>query len=329
MTKSIPIETDFIPSVWLRPAIIQTVMASSRLRILGCSRFDASGQAQVLDLPGGLRTTTVFNLHPQAKGMIVLLHGWLGTPQAKYVISAAKALFDAGYSTARLTLPEHGDAVSLNDELVPITNHEVVRDAISEIGRQHPKMSLGLMGFSLGGNYALRVTRDLAAHPIERLLQVVAVSPVIEPEPTSHAIDESALLRRYFLRKFTKLYAPKLDRVPALNHLKPALQEPTTIGLTKAFLEHLGAFPDVETYFAAYRIKQDDLVTAAAPVTILTSGDDPIVDPGFAANLSVGLKVERQITKYGGHNGFVNALRKTAFCDRFAVSRFDRAFEVV
>ena len=322
----VPEQQEFKPSALLRPAMVQTVLASSRLRLLGCRGFEAAGRSKVLDLPSGLRTTAVFNLHPQARGMIVLLHGWLGSPQAKYVISAAKALFDAGYSTARLTLPEHGDAVLLNEELVPITNHEAVHEAVCEIGRLHPTTSLGLLGFSLGGNYVLRLTRSLATHPIERLSHVMAISPVIEPEPTSHAIDASPLLRRYFLRKFSRLYAPKIARMPALRHLSSALAEPSTIGLTTAFLEHLGAYPDIETYFAAYRIGREDLVNAPVPVSILTSNDDPIVTPDFAGQLALGTNAERLVTTYGGHNGFVQQLGRTAFSDRFAVERFDRTF---
>lgn len=315
----------FCPPACLRPAFVQTALASSNLRRLYCRGFEVQAERVALDAGEGRRTVGYVNHHPNPRGLVFLLHGWLGLPQSTYTLSAAKTLFDAGFSTARLTLPEHGEAVLLNREFIPITRHDFVHAAMMDLCARQPDLPVGLVGFSLGGNVALRIARAQRHTRIAALKHVFAISPAIDPEKVGQTIDNSFVFRRYFLGKADKLYREKLETYPELNYFSTVLSEKTALGMTKAFVDYLPQYDDLDSYFDAYRIKPDDFVDAAINVTILQSDDDPIVPSGAARGLRGDPKLERIFTNFGGHNGFFERFPQTVYSEQIAVDRFARS----
>lgn len=318
----------YSPAFWLRPGLVQTALASSKLRNLYCRGFEAQAERVVLDAGEGRQTTAYLNTHPDPQGMVVLLHGWLGRPQSTYTLSAAKTLFDAGFSTARVTLPEHAEAVLMNRQFIPITRHDFVRAAMLDLCARHEGLPFGLLGFSLGGNMVLRIARDLQVAPMPQLKHVFAVSPAIDPDGTGATIDESFVFRRYFMRKMDRLYRQKLKVFPELTHLSDILNENTAMGVTKAFVAHLPEYADLDAYFDAYRIKPEDFVDSVAEVTLLTSDDDPIVSSGPARALKDGPKFERVFTRFGGHNGFFERFPASVHSETLAIERFRQSLKL-
>ena len=313
---------NYRPSVFLRSPNVQTILASSKLRNLYCRGFETKAERIVLRAGENLKTTAYVNIHPDPKGMIVLLHGWLGRPQSSYMLSAAKRLFDAGFSTARLTLPEHAEAALMNGEVVPITRHDFVREAIRNISTATPLLPIGVMGFSLGGNVALRIARDMRHAPIFQLKHVFAVSPAIDPESTGSTIDKNPIFRRYFMRKMRKLYRMKIELFPHLNHMSDILNQTTTLGVTEAFISNSPEFANLKEYFDAYRINLGDFVASPIPVTLMSSDDDPIVLSAPARALWEGPNLDKIFTQYGGHNGFFNQSLDDVLSERIAAEQF-------
>jgi predicted alpha/beta-fold hydrolase len=314
--------SDFRPPLWLRPAGVQTVLASNKLRALYTRGFEDLAQRHILDVGDGLTTTCYINAHPAPQGIVILFHGWLGQPQSSYVMSAAKTLFYNGFSTARVTLPEHAESALMNAAVVPITRQAFLSNSVKEVCAMYPDLPAGLMGFSLGGNCVLRIARELDKHSIPALKHVVAVSPVIDPHSTGTVIDKNPLIRRYFIKKFSKLYQQKLDLFPELSYLAQVMACKTTLGLTRAFVNQYPEFASLEDYFRAYRIEKDDFLSPKVGVTLLTAMDDPIVSPEPAAALSDGPMFERIFTQHGGHNGFFERFPNRMYSEHLAVTRF-------
>lgn len=311
----------FRPAPWLRPAAVQTALASSRLRSRHCKAFGAGAKRLVLEQRDGLKTTCYVNDRADARAMIVLLHGWLGTPGSSYVLSAARALYDAGFATARLTLPDHGEAALMNERVVNLTQHEVLHDALAALARLDGR-PIGLMGFSLGGNYALRIARDLGHAPLPGLRHVFAVSPVIDPGDTCDKVDARPLIRRYFLNKFARLYRGKQALYPDLLRADEVLRQSTVRAMTTLSVARWTGFDSAEAYFDGYRINRGDLGAVQVPVTLLTAQDDPIVSAGPAQMLEPGGNFERLIPRHGGHNGFFGASLRANLAEDLAKRRF-------
>ena len=111
------------------------------------------------------------------------------------------ALIDAGVDVFRLNFRDHGPSHHLNTGIFYAVLLDEVFDAVSQIcAAQYPAPTF-LAGFSLGGNFALRIARRCATHPIPGLAQVVGISPVLDPYKTTDHIDNNRFILKYFLKK--------------------------------------------------------------------------------------------------------------------------------
>ena len=64
----------------------------------------------------------------------------------------------------------------------------------------------------------------------------------------------------------------------------------------------------MDDYLAGYAITGDRLTTLAAPATVLTSLDDPIIDAVDLARLARSPRLDIVTTAHGGHCGFIENL---------------------
>ncbi len=119
---------------------------------------------------------------PRALGNapVVLLHGWEGSAESLYVLSLAQLLFERGFEVVRLNLRDHGETHHLNRELFHSCRLPEVVGAVAALQRHFAGRPLQLVGFSLGGNFMLRVAAQARAAGLN-LARVIAVSPVLEP----------------------------------------------------------------------------------------------------------------------------------------------------
>src|SRR5262249_29415902 len=120
----------------------------------------------------------------------VLLHGSEGSAESLYVLSLAQQLFAHGFEVLRLNLRDHGATHHLNRELFHSCRLAEVIGAVGAIQQRYRDRLLYLAGFSLGGNFMLRVAAQARQHQL-RLAGVVAISPVLEPTATLSALERA------------------------------------------------------------------------------------------------------------------------------------------
>lgn len=306
----------------MRVGAVQTALASSRLRRIADPNLECFSERVLLELDDGYRTTCFVNRNSKSRGLVVLLHGWLGSPQATYVQAMAAHLYQGGFSVARLTLPEHGNAISLNPQFIDATRHDIVRSALQELCLKEAKGSVGLLGFSLGGNCALRIARDLKTNPIERLRYVFAVSPVINPADACKKIDRNLLIRKYFLKKHNQWFLDKKSAHPDRFFADGVLEMSSIKEVTAFSVKEWTDLSGIDEYFSSYTIGKDDLTECAVGVTLLSAADDPIVSVQSARKLNVDNNFECVLTDHGGHNGFFERLSRETYCEHLALDRF-------
>src|SRR5690606_25507347 len=124
-----------------------------------------------------------------AHGLVVLIHGWEGCHESTYLYSMACALFAAGYNVFRLNLRDHGGTHHLNREVFHSARIAEVVGAIRAVQALDGARPLFVVGFSLGGNFALRVGMHGPAAGVTPRL-TVGICPSINPRATIAAIDE-------------------------------------------------------------------------------------------------------------------------------------------
>ncbi len=242
-----------------------------------------------------------------SRGLITFIHGWEGSSHSTYVLSTGKYLYERGYDIFRLNLRDHGDSHHLNEGLFHGALIEETFQAIHSISRLSENKPYHLIGFSLGGNFALRIAVKHSFSEISNLRQVIAVSPALDPYKATLSIDESlSIYRYYFLNKWKRSLRKKQLLFRDKYDFRRMLKIRTCMGLTEAVMPYFPDFKTYREYFEQYTLRDDFFRDLAVPVTIIASGDDPIVSIGDVRALKETGYLRISLQAYGGHCGFID-----------------------
>lgn len=318
---------EFQPPIWLRNAHLQSVLASLRARrpwIMARSRaLRAHSKALLLDCGAGVRLSAWHTPHSRADApLVVLLHGWEGSADSLYVLSAATELSRHGFAIVRLNLRDHGNSHHLNPELFHSCRLSDALGAILAITERFQPRFLGLAGFSLGGNFALRLAADAKDAGIA-LGGVVAVCPVLDPAVTMAQLENGLFIyRAYFKRKWRASLRKKHALYPEHCDIGPLSQLPTLTAMTDYFVTRHTDYPALADYLAGYALTGERLASISTPSHILIAEDDPIIPARDLTRLAHNPALQITRTRYGGHCGFVDKLHAPSWADRYVLTIF-------
>src|SRR6202000_1946090 len=125
-------------------------------------------------------------------------------------------LFDRGFEVLRLNMRDHGETHHLNRDLFHSCRLSDVVGALRDIQGLYPSQAPRLPGFSLGGNFLLRAAAQAGETGLN-IAKVVAVSPVLDPEETLVALEESFPgYQLYFVRKWMRSLLKKQAMWPKI-----------------------------------------------------------------------------------------------------------------
>ncbi|TBR09712.1 MAG: alpha/beta fold hydrolase [Lysobacter sp.] len=319
----------FEPPWLLRSPHVQTALGSSPLRRhLGEARLaevTAGSTPQVIDAGEGIRLLGMHDLPRGAapKGLALLLHGWEGSIDSSYMRLTAAALLARGWATFRLNFRDHGDSHHLNEQIFHSNRlDEVVRAAV-EVARRFPSPRFVAAGYSLGGNFALRLALHAPAAGLS-LDAVAAVCPVLDPARTMAVMDRGGgLYRRYFERKWRASLLRKRALFPHLLHLDDRTLGMRLMELTRWLVERHTDFGTIEAYFDGYTLAGDRLAALAVPAYLLTAADDPVIPVDDFERLGLPACAHLEITSRGGHCGFIENFRLQGLAEAWIAERLD------
>lgn len=298
----------FNPPRWARNPHLQTILGSLQIRAAGRNEMAAASRETVVDAGEGVRLQG-FHARQQRsrpRGLIVLLHGWEGSADSAYILSAGRFFFRRGFDVFRLNLRDHGDSHHLNRGLFHGALTEEVFQAVRNIAALLPAGPVALIGFSLGGNFALRMAMEQGRRPIANLQQIFCVSPALDPYKATLAIDGNLpLYRHYFLRKWKRSLLKKQRCFPESYHFEAIMHHRTVMALTEAIIPCYSPFTSYREYFRRYTLTGDALRAVAVPTTIFSAQDDPVVPAADFAGLPTNGYLHVSLQRYGGHCGFM------------------------
>jgi predicted alpha/beta-fold hydrolase len=309
--------TPFRPPLWMRPAMVQTALASFKFRKRGTHPMESLAQSMVLECADDVRLSASFTPHLDNHALVILLHGWEGSINSTYVMSCGRQLYEKGCSVFRLNFRDHGDSHHLNEEPFHSARLGEVVDGVVAGASLAGGAPVFIVGFSLGGNFALRVGRGLKDKLVPGLKHIFAVSPVIDPLAASPMVDKSPLIRRYFYKKWTTSLKKKQAAFPHLYDFSGIEDETTVMAMSRKFVPLYTEFDTAEDYFNAYRIWPDDLTDCHVPISLIMSKDDPVIPPGDIHHLKLSPSIHKVMTDYGGHNGFFQSLDGPTWYDDY------------
>jgi predicted alpha/beta-fold hydrolase len=316
---------EFAPSGMLKNSHLQSVLASlppRRSIVRSRARTLLTNANPVLvDCGAGVRLTGSFSptSAPQSRGLVVMLHGWEGSADSTYILSAAPRLLAAGFDLFRLNFRDHGDTHHLNEELFHSCRLSEVIGAIQWIQRIYEPAHLFMAGFSLGGNFCLRVTAAAAEAGLD-IAKTVAVCPVLDPAQTMAALDRGWVgYEKYFIYKWRNSLRLKEKAFPDLYRFDELEQLNTLTAMTEHFVVRYTEYSDLHTYLQGYAITGDRLLSLDTPTVMLLADDDPVIPIRGLADIQPAPALRVLRSKYGGHCGYINNLAFSSWVDDFIV----------
>lgn len=315
----------FAPPRWLANAHLQSILPSLKLRrpLLARRARDllAASETQILDCGDGVRllghhsTQTALGRAP-ARDLVILLHGWEGSADSLYVLSLGAHLYELGCDVFRLNFRDHGPSHHLNREIFHSCRLDEVIGAVRRIQALVPERRLTIAGFSLGGNFALRVAAR-AANSGLKLDRSVAVCPVLRPHSTMNVLENGSFIYRYyFVSKWKRSLRLKQRLFPDLYDFRDVLAQNSLLTMTELLIEHFNEFPSVDAYLNGYAIVGDVLARLEVPSYALLALDDPIIPAHDVEHLARNPNLEVLKIPYGGHCGFMDGFNRESWADR-------------
>jgi uncharacterized protein len=296
-----------------------TIAGNFWRRTLDEQRFPVTRKLYKID-----SKTTVLALEHQpqapARGQIVFLHGLEGSAEAGYIKSFSHLALERGFGVHRLNLRTCGGT----EELCETMYHSGLTSdthAVLETIKNHWHQPVFLVGFSLGGNVALKLAGELG----ETLLitGICVVSPPIDLAACVRAIDKPSniLYARRFLDRLRKRIERKGRLAPHVYNSDGLRTVKTIWQFDDRFTAPLFGFGNAANYYAT-QSAGNFLDAIRVQTLVITAEDDPLVpfeifrQPAFGHNPAIQLVT----TRYGGHLGFLSREKPRFWVDSFALN---------
>jgi len=314
----------------LRNHHLQSVLASvpprSSLVRARARVFSALSKDVIVECGDGVRLLGHVALAPDGGNgrMIVMIHGWEGSAESTYMLSVAPALLQLGYSIFRLNLRDHGASHHLNEDLFHSCRLDEVVGAFGWIQRSYPDKRLSAAGYSLGGNFALRVAHAAPAAGLA-LDKVVAICPVLNPAQTMIALDRGwSAYSNYFIRRWRNSLLKKSAAFPERYRFSKLTGFANLTDMTEYFVMRYTDFPDLYTYLNGYALTGERLAGLAVNASMLLADDDPVIPVEGLTDMHIPAALRVWRAASGGHCGFLENLSLRSWLDKFLVEELER-----
>jgi len=245
----------------------------------------------------------------EAHPVAVLFHGWEGSADSNYVLANAARLWSEGFEVLRFNFRDHGETHHLNPGLFHSCRLDEVISGLGDWQNRFGIANWNLCGYSLGGNFALRVARRAPSEGLN-LRSVVSVCPVINPAHAMRAMEEAGwFYEHYFERKWSRSLRKKKEIFPGLYGGDDMDKIRGLNARTDHIAKKYSGFEGAAQYYDGYSVGDGRLAGMEVPVTILISLDDPVIPARDFKALQGLPNLDLRVSARGGHCGFLRNWR--------------------
>ncbi|PUZ29661.1 alpha/beta hydrolase [Chitinophaga parva] len=295
--------SDYKPPVWMRNRHLLTIYPTLCRRVKRVQYTRAR-----MTMPDG----DFVDLDFSAVGsdlLVLVLHGLEGDAHRKYVKGMVQLFNQQGYDVAGMNF--RGCSGEPNKALRFYHSGETADlDAVVQhVAASRKYKALYLVGFSLGGNVALKYTGEQGKNIHPLVHATVAISVPIDL--ANSAIELEKKHNAIYMQRFIRSLGAKLKAKQALYPDAINLEGYENITTFRQFDDRytapLHGFPDADTYWyqsSAIRV----LDQVAIPTLLINAQDDSFLGPKcFPYEMAEHHPLfYLETPRYGGHVGFVN-----------------------
>ncbi len=239
---------------------------------------------------------------------VIIVHGLEGSVESQYVIGTGSKAWTAGMSVIRMNMRNCGNT----ETLTPTLYHSglsadvgaVAKALIEEEGLDR----ISIVGFSMGGNLALKLAGEWSDHAPQQVKAIATVSPAMDLAASADALHSwtNWLYEQRFLRGLRKRYQRKAMLFPDVYDLTHLRRFASIREFDHEITAHYEGFAGAEDYYhraASARVLEQIRV----PTLVLHSKDDPFIRilPETRSKLAANPAIRFIETAHGGHCAFL------------------------
>jgi uncharacterized protein len=298
----------FVPGRWLENGHAMTLAAWARRR-----RFPhlPAPEARLVRVSADTQVLAHCYWQPsrRQRPTLLALHGLEGSSEAHYMGGLAAKAWDRGWNAVLLNQRNCGGTESLTPGLYHSGLTDDPREVIRVLAAEERLGVFGVVGYSLGGNLAIKLAGELETTPDLPVRAVAAVSPTIDLDLCVRAIERRTNIpyQWNFVRNLRARMRRKAEAWPGAFDLSPLNRIRTIRRFDDVYTAPSHGFGDAANYYRrASAMRVVDRIRI--PALILAAADDPFVPPDqfrapeVTGNPNVVVRVER----HGGHCGFLS-----------------------
>jgi predicted alpha/beta-fold hydrolase len=303
------VTADFTPAWWLPGPHVQTLwqpLFRVRPKPAAYRERLATPDGDFLDLDW---------FGPEGRFLVILLHGLSGSSRSPYIRGMQMALANQGLQTVAINFrgcsghPNHTSRGYHSGETRDFDH------VVTTLSQRRPELSLGAVGYSLGGNVLLKWLGERGE--TATLSAAVAVSAPLRLDLCADRLDNgfSKLYRNQLLKELKDFVNWKREHLEFMGEVVEAqkLQALGDLSGIQSFWEYdykvvarLYGFESASDYYQKSSARQF-LGQIRRPTLIIHSRDDPFMTPAVIPHdTELSASVRLELTDAGGHVGFVS-----------------------
>jgi predicted alpha/beta-fold hydrolase len=307
-----------VPSFWFKNRHIATIFPSVFRRVAGVQY-----QRERLELADGdfLDLDWSKTTQPSPQALVVLTHGLLGDTQRGYMKAAVRVFNEAGFDALAWN---HRGMSGESNRFERMTTHGSSDELAAVVARGLAAgyERLVLVGFSKGGNIALKYAGELGGQAPAALRAVVAVSAPCDIYDSLLAMGPRGFYTNIFRDKLKKFLLGRQSLIAPQTYAQ--FRRYQTLGeFMDAYVAPLHGFANEKDYCVGCSCLPV-LPQIRVPSLILSAQDDPVLSeacmPRHLAEASPYLFLETP--RFGGHCGFFTTNSNGIYWDAYRALEF-------
>jgi uncharacterized protein len=283
-----------------------TILGNFARRRLDLERFPVTEQK--LETEPGV-SILIHSHHPVGEpvGEIVLIHGLEGSSHAGYIRSMSQLALEHGFAVHRTNMRSCGGT---DDDCRTMYHAGLTGDTLAILRqiRARTDVPLFLVGYSLGGNVALKLAGELGDADRDLLTGVVGVSTPIDLAACVRALrkPENRLYEWRFLRALRDRIRRRAAKYPNSYSVAKLAEVRSVYEFDNAFVAPFFGFGTADNYYETQSSIRF-LPSIRIPTLLVQAKDDPMIPFGIFSDprLTANPNIEVRAVEHGGHLGFL------------------------
>ena len=237
---------------------------------------------------------------------VVLIHGLCGSDKSSYLIRMSKKLRKKNIKSIRVNLRGCGTGKGLAKKIYHCGQSMDILEVLKSIKQDEPQSPITLIGFSLGGNIALKLAGELKDQAKNYIDQVIAINPPIDLYRSIllFSTPQNKFYEKYFLKLLKKdfYYRQKIFQDIASIYFP---EDMCFMDFDELYTAPVFGFNNAIDYYEKCSAKKF-IPYIKVKCNILYSKDDPLICKNVFEDIHTNENTTIFFTNNGGHIGYIS-----------------------